>query len=168
MNKCEVRVLTIDDWGKYKEIRLSSLQDSPDSFGSTYVKEAQFSDDTWRSILDFSGRIKSALPLVVEQDNTPIGLAWGVKHGPNDDGAHLYQMWISPLVRGCGIGRLLIGKIMSWAKENSVNAILLEVTTSNVVAMNFYQSFGFKVYGEANALREGSKLLVQPMKLALT
>ncbi len=33
---------------KYKELRLTALTLNPDAFSSTYERESQFSDETWR------------------------------------------------------------------------------------------------------------------------
>ena len=78
MSKFKIRILNPEDWRLYREVRLNSLKDSPDSFGSTYSREAEFADFEWQSRLDLSSPAKSALPLVAEADGTAVGLAWGL------------------------------------------------------------------------------------------
>jgi len=51
MSNFEIKSLSECDWREYKTIRLESLQDSPDSFGSTYEREISFSPEQWKSRL---------------------------------------------------------------------------------------------------------------------
>ena len=167
MNDLEIKVLSTNDWKIYKELRLSSLKDSPDSFGSTYEREVEFDDNTWISRLERKGKENSILPLVIEHKKKPIGLAFGVQHDSKDRSAHIYQMWVSPNARGLGAGKLLLDHIISWAKEIKLESVHLAVTTVNVAAFNLYKSMGFEAFGEKEELREGSPFDVQPMKLDL-
>lgn len=148
-------------------MELLSLQDSPDSFGSTYERETEFTSEEWISRLDSNNRAKFALPLVAELNGIAIGLAWGLLHSPSDQAAHVYQMWISPSARGQGIGKLLLNRIIDWAKKSNSKVVSLAVTTTNVAAVNLYRSTGFQSHGELEVLREGSPQSVQPMKLKL-
>jgi len=94
-------------------------------------------------------------------------LALGVRHNSVDQVAHVYQMWVLPIARGQYVGKLLLNKIISWAKKNNLKAVSLSVTTTNIVAVNLYNSIGFQPYGEQEILREGSQIHVQPMILEL-
>ncbi|MES2626887.1 MAG: hypothetical protein V4628_16495 [Pseudomonadota bacterium] len=76
MNNVNIRVLQEDDWQLYKLLRLSALQESPDSFGSTYEREFGFPDDEWISRLRKRCGSRNALPLVAEVGGNPSGLAW--------------------------------------------------------------------------------------------
>ncbi|WP_299495110.1 GNAT family N-acetyltransferase [uncultured Shewanella sp.] len=167
MNSLNIKVINKEDWAIYRELRLLSLQDSPDSFGSTYEQEVTFSKEEWLSRLDRDNQSKYALPLIAELNGIAIGLAWGVLHRSSDKTAHIYQMWISPSVRGQGVGRLLLKKIITWAKEFDLDYVSLAVTTNNMAAVNLYKTTGFEPYGALKSLREDSVLSVQPMKFKL-
>ena len=75
MSVLNIRVLNKEDWAIYKDLRLLSLQDSPDSFGSTYEQEVQVSNEEWISRLDPELCAKYALPLMAELNGVAIGLA---------------------------------------------------------------------------------------------
>jgi len=162
-----IRALNKDDWSTYRELRLLSLQDSPDSFGSSYEKEFSFSRDKWVSRLDLDNMVKAALPLVAELNGVAVGLAWGLLHNPQDKTAHIYQMWVSPNVRGQGVGSLLLKNIIAWSNELNLDYVSLAVTTINKTAVKLYKTYGFEPFGALEVLREGSVLSVQPMKLKL-
>lgn len=62
MSDVKSRVLTPQDWQLYKLARLNSLEDAPDSFGSTYEQEVTLSDTEWQTRLDLKWRGLDALP----------------------------------------------------------------------------------------------------------
>jgi len=167
MSKLTIRELIESDWRTYRELRLWSLRDSPDAFDSTYEDEEQWSDDIWRSgfTCEESGSLQ--LPLIAELNGIAIGLAWGVVMDRNDLQAHLNQMWVSPSARGMGIGHKLMLRVIDWARDLDLDAIVLSVPTSNPKAMHFYRAAGFQPDGKLVELREGTELTAQPMRLEL-
>lgn len=167
MSELTIRILTPCDWALYKAVRLSSLQDSPDAFGSTYEREATFSAAEWQTRLDLQARALEALPLIAEMDGKAVGLAWGLIHAPDLETAHLYQMWTSPAQRGKGIARSLLSEIKSWATGRRCKHLMLAVTTGNAAAVGLYRAAGFMPTGQLEQLRVGSALMVQPMLMAL-
>jgi hypothetical protein len=62
----EVRQLRPDDWEIFREIRLRSLADAPDAFGSTLEREQAFSEDDWRR--------RVAGPVFVVLDPEPVAV----------------------------------------------------------------------------------------------
>lgn len=162
---CEpaIRQLTDKDWELYKSIRLRSLQDSPDAFSSTFEHESKLSDEEWIERVKVNGRAYQALPLVAELKGNPIGIACGVIHSSGDKSAKVYQMWVDPENRGKGVGRLLLSHVVNWAKKAEMFGLELDVTTSNIEALNLYKSTGFVNFDEIEPLRPGSKLSTQSM-----
>ena len=163
MSEFEIKVLTPEKWRLYKFVRLNSLRDSPDSFGSTYDQEVGLSDAQWQSRLDLKLRDIDALPLVAELDGQPAGVAWGLIDKEDLRTAHIYQMWVPPELRGKGIAKSLLGEIEAWAISRGCGLMALAVTTSNEAAVSFYRSFGFVAAGQPEELRVGSALMAQPM-----
>lgn len=168
MSKIEIRVLGPLDWQRYKDIRLASLKDSPNSFGSTYTREAVYPDSEWESRLDPAARARNAIPLIAETDGGALGLAWGVIHEPDLHIVHIYQMWVSPAQRGKGVARALLEEIRAWALSKGCERLALSVTTSNDAAVSLYLKSGFTAAGAVEALRPGSALTVQPMSMKLS
>jgi len=167
MSKVKLRMLVPDNWAEYKLIRLSALKESPDSFGSTYEKEVEFSDSEWLERLKTNFKGMSSMPLVAEIDGVLVGLAWGVIHHPDEKVMHIYQMWVSPEARGNGIAMSFLNELKIWALRNQCKSIELAVTTINEAAVGLYTVFGFKAEGVAKELRAGSELLTQRMVIVL-
>lgn len=168
MDNFQISEFSVGDWETYKAVRLESLRDSPDSFGSTFKRESEFTEKEWKSRLMPSTDSVYVLPLVAVSNGKPLGLATGAVHSQEESVAHVYQMWVSKSHRGLGIGKALLKRIEVWAIELHLKSLLLAVTTSNKEAMSLYQSTGFVPSGALYPLRDGSELLVQPMALELS
>jgi ribosomal protein S18 acetylase RimI-like enzyme len=168
MNKFRIRGLEPEDWQFYKRVRLSSLKDSPDSFGATYEEELLLTDSEWLSRLHPNLDEAISLPLGVEVDGYVVGLAWGLIHNSDLKVAHIYQMWVSPEARGKGIATTLLDEIRTWALSEKCLSIELSVTASNSTAVGLYHAYGFSPAGKLEELRAGSGLFVQPMVMELS
>lgn len=163
MSDFEIRELSVEDWEIYKAVRLSSLKESPDSFGSTFEREVLFVDSDWKSRLNLESETNVALPLIAEIDGTAVGLAFGLIWKSEPEVTHVFQMWVSPEARGRGIAKAMLERITIWAEARRCELITLSVTTINKAAANLYQTSGFSPSGPVEKLRKESALKVQPM-----
>ncbi len=81
----EVRRLGPDDWATFREVRLRSLADSPDAFGSTLQREEAFTEDEWRQ------RVRGPVYAVLDPGPVAVGGLF------EDDGVfHVWGMWTDP------------------------------------------------------------------------
>lgn len=158
-----IRSFLAGEWRTYKDLRLASLADSPDAFGSTLAKEQSGGDEQWAERLAAGCASGFDLPLLAELNGTPVGLAWGRIDPAESSVAHLYQMWVAPAARGLGVGRLLLDAFIDWGRSKQVTELALSVTCGNTPAMRLYRRAGFEPAGPAEPLRPGSNLLAQPM-----
>jgi GNAT superfamily N-acetyltransferase len=151
----------------YRELRLRSLADAPDAFGRTLAEEETRSDDEWAERLRSGCESGTDLPLLAEMDSLPVGLAWGrFSDSANRQRANLFQMWVDPRFRRRGVARALLDTVIDWARDAGADYLMLGVTC-DTPAMRLYENRGFIPDGERNALREGSALFGQPMRLRL-
>jgi ribosomal protein S18 acetylase RimI-like enzyme len=141
-----VRELASDDWELLRDVRLAALSEAPYAFGSTYAREAAFTQAQWR------GRIVSRgvtffgfLPEAGE----PAGVS-GVYTA--DGVADLVSMWVRPSARGRGVGESLIEAAADWAKARDYDTLFLWVTESNTAARRLYERCGFTATGERQPL----------------
>ncbi len=161
-----VRRLSPDEWRLYRVLRLSAMRDAPDAFGSTLARERGFADEEWQRRLVGDETAVNA-PLVAEVAGEAIGLAWGRIESATPDVAHLYQMWVDPLHRGRGAGRLLLDAVVAWARERGASKVQLGVTEGDTPARRLYERAGFEAIGDPEPLREGSEKMAQTLELAL-
>jgi ribosomal protein S18 acetylase RimI-like enzyme len=152
----------------YREIRLRSLMDSPDAFGSTYEKESADPDDRWQKRLSDNTNPTLDLPLFAEVNSQPVGLAWGRVNREDPKITNLYQVWVAPEFRGRGIGRMLVDAVINWAKEGKAQILELGVTCGDTPARRLYERAGFVPYGLPETVRQGSELMGQYMRLYLS
>ena len=149
-----VREITADDWELMRDVRLTALSEAPYAFGSSYAREAAFTEETWR------GRIneRSVTFFAHEDsaDSAPAGLA-GVY--VEDEAPDLVSMWVRPSARGLGVGQVLVEAAASWAKTHDFGSLFLWVTESNAPARRLYERCGFIPTGERQPLPSDPALL---------
>jgi len=107
------------------------------------------------------------LPLVAEVRGELIGLAWGRIDPSDPEAAALYQMLVTPAHRRLGAGQMLVEAVIAWARARNASYLDLGVTCGDSSARRLYERAGFRPLGEPQALRLGSELMAQPMRLAL-
>jgi ribosomal protein S18 acetylase RimI-like enzyme len=162
-----VRRFEPDEWQLYRDLRLHALEESPESFGSTYAYEVLRSDGEWATRLSRGVLSPRDLPLLAEVNAEPCGLAWVRIEASEPDVAHLYQMWVAPTRRRQGTGRALMNAAVAWAHLAAARTMVLDVTTENLDAVRLYERCGFRPVGDLKPLRPGSHLQSQAMQLSL-
>jgi ribosomal protein S18 acetylase RimI-like enzyme len=145
----EVRRLGPDDWELFREIRLRSLADSPDAFGSTLEREQPFTEDDWRRRL--TG------PVYVVADPGPVAVG-GLFD--NDGVLTVWGMWTDPAHRGRGHARRILDALIAPDVEAE-----LHVNTANAAARTAYERYGFVGTGDLEPLRPGSEQQMERMVL---
>lgn len=154
-----VERLREDDWAAFRELRLRSLLDSPEAFGSTYGEESSRIERAWRDWA--AGRWRGGIAVVFAghaDDGTAVGTATGAEYQAEAGMAHVYAMWVAPDARGAGVGRALLDAVAGWARDRGCDRLVLSVTESNEIARRFYGACGFVDTGKRESLREGSEV----------
>jgi ribosomal protein S18 acetylase RimI-like enzyme len=156
-----VREVDEDEWELLRDVRLAALREAPDVFGSTYAREAPFTEEQWRGRLGS----ESSVTFFAEADGAvPAGLA-GVY--VKDGAADLVSMWVRPAARGLGIGRALVAAAADWAKARGYDTLYLWVTEANTAARRLYERCGFTATGERQPLPSDPSLPEIKMRLPL-
>lgn len=156
-----VREVTPDDWALLRDMRLAALSEAPSAFGSTYAREAPFTEEQWR------GRISDRAVTFfahVTKESEPAGLA-GV--WVDDGGAELVSMWVRPAARGRGAGEALVTAAAGWARGRGHDSLYLWVTESNEAAGRLYGRCGFTPTGERQPLPSNPALAEVRMRRPL-
>jgi GNAT superfamily N-acetyltransferase len=162
-----IRLIGEEDWSAFREIRLRSLLDSPDAFGSTYGEESSASEDVWRDWAAGRWQRGTAAVFLAEDAGRAVGTATGAAYDVAPGEAHVYAMWVAPDARVAGVGRALLDAVARWARERGCGRLALTVTDTNAPARDFYDACGFVEMGDRAPLREGSALEVFTMKREL-
>jgi ribosomal protein S18 acetylase RimI-like enzyme len=152
-----VREITADDWELMRDVRLAALAEAPEAFGSTYAREAAFTEERWRGRINERSATFFALAepeLAVSGSSfvaaaEPVGLA-GIY--VEDGAADLVSMWVRPTARGLGAGEALVEAAVSWAKAREYQTLFLWVTETNAPARRRYERCGFTTTGERQPL----------------
>ena len=147
---------TPDDWERWRAIRLRSLQQDPNAFGSTYAREIAHTEDEWRSRLAYGASVLAGL------GGVDVGLGAGFSDAPGM--LMVVAMWTDPSARGRGVGRAVLEHVVGIAHARGLQAHLWVVDGNR--AQQLYESAGFAPDGGREPLHEGSELMMRHLVLA--
>ena len=151
----EVRRVGQDDWEAWRDIRLRSLAECPDAFGSTYAREVDFVEADWRE------RLRKGPRVLVLTHGQPMALGGGF---PVPEGLMVFGMWTDPGHRRLGHANAVLDVVVGWARERDL-PVGLHVNLGNPSARTAYENYGFEPTGELEPLRPGSDQRIELMRL---
>ena len=120
-----VRRIEPHDASRLKKVRLAALADAPAAFGSTYAREAAFSDTEWaeRSRRGSSGSLRTTF--FAQEEGEVVGLVGGYRDAAGDPVVELVSMWVDPSHRRRGVGQVLVEAVCDWARHTGADAVAL-------------------------------------------
>ncbi|MGI8418904.1 MAG: GNAT family N-acetyltransferase [Nakamurella sp.] len=159
----DIRRVTVDDWQRLRDVRLLSLQDAPDAFGSTYQREAAFDEATWRE------RAGSRAYFFAVDGDQVVGLSAGV--GAADylqpDERLLMSVYVLPAHRGSGVLDALVAAVADWACSDGGLVLQLDVGVRNPRAKRAYERCGFVSTGRLWNLERDPSIVEETLRLDL-
>ena len=162
----KIRTLQAHEWDSYRALRLRSLADAPDAFGSTLAAEHGRSAEDWAGRLALAQVSGIDHPLVADEAGTLVGLLWAKVDGSDAAVVNIFQVWVAPEHRGRGVARAMLGEAVCWARARQARAVHLGVICGDTADSRLYLRAGFEPNGLPEP-RHGSPLFEQPMRLLL-
>jgi GNAT superfamily N-acetyltransferase len=151
------------DWWAYRELRLRSLQESPDAYGSTYAYEADFSPEVWQQ------RLAGATTYLAVPDGdrqAPIGTVTGL--ATDEDGnLPIVAMYVLPDRRGSGCAHLLLDAVADLGRQRESRRLVLCVTDLDGPAGRCYRRYGFVPTGNRHPLARDPDVVEVELAYAL-
>jgi ribosomal protein S18 acetylase RimI-like enzyme len=161
-----IRRAVTGEWERVRDLRLRSLEDAPDAFGSTLEEERAFEPARWVEWIEgWQGATNVLYVAESGDDGAWIGMAVGSRTG-QELRAHLYAMWVDPARRTRGVGARLVREVLAWAGSWGAHSVVLGVTETNDGAARFYERLGFEDTGLRHPLRDGSALSIRILRRA--
>ncbi len=135
-----IRPLDPSDWRAFRSLRLESLETDPHAFGATAASTRTKPDQFWIGRLEEvqAGR---AWLVFAEEGERLVGMVGAMPQGKR--AAEIISMFVRPESRGCGVGRLLLERILSDVAASGVHKATLNVRTTQTSAIRLYRSCGF-------------------------
>lgn len=144
-----IRLLTAEDSGLYKILRLTSLKRDPLVFISTFDFEKEKPDSYFKNKLDNSNEPPFWGTYGYFQDNkliatTQISTSYLPKKMHT---AYLYEVYVLPKYRRNKIASKMIKYLLEKIKEyKKIRRLELKVNSRNTGAIKFYEKLGFNKF----------------------
>ncbi len=140
--------MSAEDWQLYRRVRLAALREAPYAFGSSYEREVDAPERSWRR------RLADQTRFFAEVDGVVAGTASG-GDGDSTGIAAMTAMWVDPSFRRQGIGDLLVKTLIEWARSGGYSQMSLWVTDVNADAQRLYERNQFVRTGAVQEVRPG-------------
>jgi [ribosomal protein S18]-alanine N-acetyltransferase len=73
------------------------------------------------------------------------------------DEGHIMNVAVDPDLRGCGVGRMLVQRVLDDCRQAGASFVSLEVRESNLPAISLYRKMGFEVVGKRKRYYENGE-----------
>lgn len=171
MAEVEVRRLRSTEWRELRDLRLQALRNSPLAFGSTYEREAAYTEERWQEWAASSAAGEKQVAIVALAGDSWVAMAGGYLPTPDDPGAPslawLVAVYVHPTWRGRGLGRAVSEGVISWAREREAAEVRLHVADWNDAARRVYEELGFTPTGDSMTLPHDPTVSEVEMSLRL-
>ena len=128
-----VDVLGLDDWRRWRELRLEALKDTPIGFGELYEDAVLLSDDEWRT-----RGARPGVKVIAYDGVAPVGMAGGFLD--HEAVPILFGVYVRPAARGGEVLAALVEAVAGWAAPVPLT---LDVHEDNERARRAYVKLGF-------------------------
>lgn len=105
-----------------------------------------FNFNKWMNV--YNSKIES-ITYVAKKKDWIIGHL-SIQLRPQLKSIHIFHVFINRENRSEGYSKLLVNKVLEYAKTNQIDKITLAVIKKNPNAIGLYQSYGFKTIGTNN------------------
>lgn len=151
-----IRRLNAADAPDYRAVRLRSLREHPEAFTSSYEEdEQQPPEATLQRLSHASRKVWGAF------ENGALVGTIGLDPETRGRGRHkatVVGMYVAPEVTARGVGRALLDTLVTDARANGFELLVLTVTEGNDRAISLYQRVGFQSFGiEPRAIKIGEQ-----------
>jgi ribosomal protein S18 acetylase RimI-like enzyme len=146
----DVRRIAVEDWPKFRQLRLEALQDSPLAFVEQYAESLAQPDEFWLDRATRGAAGESAVTFVAVRAGELVGKAtcFVEPDVPECVSAHVVGVYVTPKFRGSGVAEGVVGAAVRWAREErGADRVRLFVHETNQRAMAFYRRLGFATTG---------------------
>ena len=113
---------------------------SIDDLKEAYKIECEVNPSPWKYETFLSSFEVGHKGLICKHDSEIIGF---IIFSPINPEAHILSISVTKKIQSKGVGSLLLQSMLDQCTAMNYKKIFLEVRTSNLQAINFYQKFGF-------------------------
>jgi GNAT superfamily N-acetyltransferase len=155
----EVKIIKLlpEQWMRYREIRLESLREEPQAYGSSFADMELRPAEFWQGRLADVAQAEKSWLLFAQRGRRLIGMI-GAFYEETQATAVIISVYVSKAERGKGVGKVLMeGILFEIGKVQGIRKAALGVNQEQVEAVELYRRFGFGVIGEKEEVQGDGK-----------
>ena len=141
--------LQLNEWEKFRDLRLRGLKEEPQAFGASYEENLKYTEEEWKRRLQNALEEKTNWLIFAKDGDKLVGLIGAfVNKEKSQDTATIYSVYVPREERGKGIAKKLMEELLERILKNKdIKKLELDVNKDQVAAVGLYEKFGFKIVG---------------------
>ena len=142
------------DLPAFREIRIESTREAPESFRATEEEMRSTPVETFRNQLSGHDGGPFFIGAFVESELVGVAALFFEESQKLSHKATVGSVFVTPTSRSKGVGRALMSELLRIAREDKkLEQLNLTVNVANEAAVRLYESLGFSIFGtEPNAV----------------
>jgi ribosomal protein S18 acetylase RimI-like enzyme len=156
----DIKLLFPEQWPALRDIRLTALSESPDSFLSTFEREMSYQEEQWRA--EF---VRGDWSIGVRNQEAVTLLGATREADTPQEQCFLEYMWVAPRFRRSGFALHTLRVVLARLRTSGVRTVLLWVLNGNKPAEELYKSVGFESANVSQPLPDAPERTEELMRL---
>ena len=162
----KIRKLEPHEISLHRDLRLCALRDSPYSFAETAADAEAKPYSYWEALTRSVTEPERHVMYLACDGEDIFGSTYGIRDSENNDMARVGGMWVAPLHRRNGIGRVLLESVLSWSREHGFRRLGLWAPSANAAALALYEHAGFRQTGRRRPLPTNATIETVELELS--
>ena len=162
-----IRTLEPHEFILHRNLRLSALRDSPDSFGEVAAEVEARPLSYWEELTRSVTEPNRHVMFLACDCDVVCGSTYGLRDRKHESAGRVGGTWVAATYRRQGVGHSLLLAVLDWSQGQGFKCLRLWAPSENVAALALYRRTGFTSTGHRRPMSSSTDRRIEELKCTL-